>query len=180
MKNLIKIGFVFSLSFFNSLNAQIVIKNDTLSGVPLVITMDKDISDLLAKEEDNCDRTTSDKSFVKDDTNGSSSSSKSKVSIPEKEMTNAEICRKNPRIMGYKIQLTVVKSNEEAREVGLYFRRRFPSMKVEIDASLRPNYKVMAGSYFTKESAASDLKRIREYFKSAIPIQYRIFCVEAK
>ena len=95
-------------------------------------------------------------------------------------MTNAEICRKNPRIMGYKIQLTVVKSNEEAREVGLYFRRRFPSMKVEIDASLRPNYKVMAGSYFTKESAASDLKRIKEYFKSAIPIQYRIFCVEAK
>ena len=183
MKNLIKIGFVFTLSFFNSVNAQTVIKNDTLSGVPLVISMDKDISDLLAKEEDNCERINDNKNFVNTDTGGSSSSSgssKSKVNIPEKEMTNAEICRKNPRIMGYKIQLTVVKSNEEAREVGLYFRRRFPSMKVEIDATLRPNYKVMAGSYFTKESAASDLKRIKEYFKSAIPIQYRIFCVEAK
>ena len=82
--------------------------------------------------------------------------------------------------MGYKIQLAVVKSNEEAREVGMYFRRRFPNMKVEIDASLRPNYKVMAGSYFSKQSAAGDLGRIKQYFKDAIAIQYRVFCVEAK
>ena len=86
----------------------------------------------------------------------------------------------NPRIMGYKIQLAVVKSNDEAREVGMFFRRRFPNMKVEIDASLRPNYKVMAGSYLTKQSAAADLARIRAHFKSAIAIQYRVFCVEAK
>ncbi len=180
MKNLISIGIFFSLSIFSSVGAQTVIKSDTLSGVPLVISMDKDISDLLAKEEDNCERINDNKTFVNENNGGSSGASKNKVNVPDKEMTNAEICRKNPRIMGYKIQLTVVKSNEEAREVGLYFRRRFPSMKVEIDASLRPNYKVMAGSYFTKESAASDLKRIKEYFKSAIPIQYRIFCVEAK
>jgi hypothetical protein len=45
-----------------------------------------------------------------------------------------------------------------------YFRRRFPNMKVEIDASLRPNYKVMAGSYFTKQAAAADLARIRQLF----------------
>ena len=82
--------------------------------------------------------------------------------------------------MGYKIQLAVVKSNEEAKEVGMYFRRRFPNMKVEIDASLRPNYKVMAGSYFTKQSANEDLKKIKPYVKSAIPVQYRVFCVEAK
>ncbi len=98
----------------------------------------------------------------------------------EKPLSNADVCRQNPRIMGYKIQLAVVKSNEEAKEVGMYFRRRFPNMKVEIDASLRPNYKVMAGSYFTKQSASSDLKKVKQYFKSAIPIQYRVFCVEAK
>ena len=103
-----------------------------------------------------------------------------KIVVPERELSQAEICRRNPRIMGYKIQLAVVKSNEEAREVGMYFRRRFPNMKVEIDASLRPNYKVMAGSYLTKQSAAGDLARIRQYFKSALAIQYRVFCVEAK
>ena len=82
--------------------------------------------------------------------------------------------------MGYKIQLAVVKSNKEADEVGLYFRRRFPNIKVEKDASLRPNYKVMAGSYFTKQSASSDLSKIKQYFKDAIAVQYRVFCVEAK
>ena len=95
-------------------------------------------------------------------------------------MTTAEICRQNPRILGVKIQIAVVKSNEEANEVKSYFRRRFPSIKVETDASLRPNYKILAGSYFNKGTAAGDLARIRQYFKSAIPVQYRVFCAEAK
>jgi len=64
--------------------------------------------------------------------------------------------------------------------VKAYFRRRFPNLKVETDASLRPNYKILAGSYFTKASASGDLSRIKQYFKSAIPVQYRVFCVEAK
>ncbi len=82
--------------------------------------------------------------------------------------------------MGYKIQITTVKSNEEANEVKSYFRKRFPNLKVETDASLRPNYKILAGSYFTKQSASGDLSKIREYFKSAVAVQYRIFCSEAK
>ena len=61
-----------------------------------------------------------------------------------------------------------------------YFRRRFPQLKVETDASLRPNYKILAGSYFNKQSATSDLNAIRKEFKSAIAVQYRIFCAEAK
>ena len=82
--------------------------------------------------------------------------------------------------MGYKIQLAVVKSNEEAREVGMYFRRRFPNMKVEIDASLRPNYKVMAGSYLSKQTAKSDFGNVQRSFKDARLIPYRVFCAEAK
>ncbi|MBE2274445.1 MAG: SPOR domain-containing protein, partial [Flavobacteriales bacterium] len=115
-----------------------------------------------------------------DDSDSTPRTATPKIVVPERELSQAEICRRNPRIMGYKIQLAVVKSNEEAREVGMYFRRRFPNMKVEIDASLRPNYKVMAGSYLTKQSAAGDLARIRQYFKSALAMQYRVFCVEAK
>jgi hypothetical protein len=61
-----------------------------------------------------------------------------KIYVPNRELTNAEICRKNPRILGYKIQITTVKSNEEANEVKSYFRKRFPNLKVETDASLRP------------------------------------------
>ena len=173
MNRILKIIPVIFLFAINNLDAQQVVKNDTISGTPLSISMDKKVDDLLGNLEEKC-------------LTGSSwneetpKTSAPKIAVPEKELTQAEICRRNPRIMGYKIQLAVVKSNEEAREVGLFFRRRFPNMKVEIDASLRPNYKVMAGSYLTKQSAAADLARIRAHFKSAIAIQYRVFCVEAK
>lgn len=173
MNSILKIIPVIFLLAINNLDAQQVVRNDTISGTPLSISMDKKVDDLLGNLEEKC-------------LTGSSwneetpKTSAPKIAVPEKELTQAEICRRNPRIMGYKIQLAVVKSNEEAREVGLFFRRRFPNMKVEIDASLRPNYKVMAGSYLTKQSAAADLAKVRAHFKSAMAIQYRVFCVEAK
>ncbi len=176
MRYFLKILTFFLFIFAISIDAQRVVKKDTISGTPVTMSMDKNINDLLVDAEDNCIRNNSEKSWDED----LEKTSASKNSLPEKALTNVEICKKNPRIMGYKIQLAVVKSNEEAREVGMFFRRRFPNMKVEIDASLRPNYKVMAGSYFSKESAAPDLKRIREFFKDALAVQYRIFCVEAK
>ena len=76
--------------------------------------------------------------------------------------------------------MVVVKSNEEANKVKSYFRTKFPNIKAETDASLRPNYKVLVGSYFTKQSASGDLSRIKSYFPEAISVQYRVFCVEAK
>ncbi|WP_226063716.1 SPOR domain-containing protein [Kaistella polysaccharea] len=179
MKNFFKIFALVSFMSANFFHAQQVIKNDTINGTPLTVVMDQKVSDLLSDIEDKC--ATPNTFSGNENYDGSSTKSTTpKISVPERELTNAEICRRNPRIMGYKIQLAVVKSNDEAREVGMFFRRRFPNMKVEIDASLRPNYKVMAGSYFTKQSAASDLARIKQHFKSALPIQYRVFCVEAK
>lgn len=154
--------------------AQTVVQHDTLSGTPLSMSMDKKISALLTGLEDKCNTTTSSSG------NTWTAEKKPRVTVPERELSRAEICRRNPRIMGYKIQLAVVKSNAEAREIGLAFRRRFPNMKVEIDASLRPNYKVMAGSYLTKQSIASDLSAVRSQFKGAIAVQYRVFCAEAK
>lgn len=179
MKNLIKIfSFLFLASFY-SIDAQQVVKKDTLAGTELTMTMDSRVNAALESIEDKCAKTSA--SIVSRDSGGDYVSSKpSRIYVPSRELTNAEICRKNPRILGYKIQITIVKSNEEANEVKAYFRKRFPNLKVETDASLRPNYKILAGSYFTKQSAAADLSKVREYFKSAVAVQYRIFCAEAK
>lgn len=179
MKSFLQIITLFSILSANIFEAQQVAKKDTIAGTPLSILMDKKVSDLIGSIEDKCATNNSKESWNSDE-DTASKTTPTKITIPEKEMSQAEICRKNPRIMGYKIQLAVVKSNEEAREVGMYFRRRFPNMKVEIDASLRPNYKVMAGSYLTKQSAASDLAKIKQSFDNAIAVQYRVFCVEAK
>ncbi|KMQ72386.1 SPOR domain-containing protein [Chryseobacterium koreense] len=176
MRSFTKIIALLSLFSLNLIEAQQVVKKDTISGTPLTISMDKRIDDMLVNQEEKClTSNTKNVSSSEDDSHNIP-----KIAVPERELSQAEICRKNPRIMGYKIQLAVVKSNEEAREVGTYFRRRFPNMKVEIDASLRPNYKVMAGSYLSKQSAASDLASIKKYFENAVAIQYRVFCVEAK
>nr|WP_228378049.1 SPOR domain-containing protein [Chryseobacterium aquaticum] len=166
------------LSFlgFYTIEAQQVVRKDTLSGTELVMTMDSRVNDAITNLEEKCARVAVNSSVYNDD----APAKPTKVFVPNRELTNAEVCRKNPRILGYKIQITTVKSNEEANEIKAYFRKRFPNLKVETDASLRPNYKILAGSYFTKQSAASDLSRVREYFKSAVSVQYRIFCAEAK
>lgn len=176
MRNFIKIFSVLSFLGFYTVEAQQVVKKDTLSGTELVMTMDSRVNDAMTSLEEKCARVAVNSSVYNDD----APTRPAKVFVPNRELTNAEVCRKNPRILGYKIQITTVKSNEEANEIKAYFRKRFPNLKVETDASLRPNYKILAGSYFTKQSAASDLSRVREYFKSAVSVQYRIFCAEAK
>lgn len=178
MKNLIKIFSVLSLFGFYTIDAQQIVKRDTLSGTELVMSMDPKVKDALENLEEKCARVATHTTSKENDDD--TYTKPTKIYVPSRELTNAEICRKNPRILGYKIQITTVKSNEEANEVKSYFRKRFPNLKVETDASLRPNYKILVGSYFTKQSAASDLSRVREYFKSAVAVQYRIFCAEAK
>lgn len=181
MKIFPKLLFIFALSLQYALNAQEVIKTDTLSGTPLTITMDPAVNEILNDLENNCARVSEMASSHNPKYTGTNATASTpKVNVPSKSLSTAEICRQNPRILGYKIQLTVVKTNAEANEVKAYFRRRFPTMKVEVDASLRPNYKVLAGSYFTKQSASGDLAKIKAYFKSAMPVPYRVFCVEAK
>lgn len=175
MKNLFKALSLFIFFISYTIDAQYVVKKDTISGTEVSITLDSRIDQLLSKQEDNCNRNNA--------ANNNSETSKtttSKIVVPSRELTNTEICRQNPKIMGYKIQVAVVKTNEDARKTGADFRKAFPNMKVEIDASLRPNYKILAGSYFTKQSASADLKRVKELYSSALAVQYRVFCVEAK
>ena len=177
MKSFKQIILLFGLFGSMGITAQQVVKIDTLSGNTVKISMDQKISDMLQSTEDKCSRI-----VENSDSNGGNPNSYSlpKINIPEKSMSTAEVCRQNPRIMGVKILIATVKSNEEANKVGLYFRSKFPNMKVEKDASLRPNYKIMAGSYFTKQSANADYSNVRRVFKDARLITYRIFCVEAR
>lgn len=177
MKRIIATFSVLAFCVVNTIDAQQVVKKDTISGTELILTMDSKVNEALSGLEERCEKTAYGKSFEDSD---SEVKRPTKVYVPNRELTKAEICAKNPRILGFKILITTVKSNEEANEVKAYFRKRFPNLKVETDASIRPNYKILAGSYFSKQSASGDLSRVREYFKSASTVQYRIFCSEAK
>ncbi|SFI27004.1 sporulation protein [Halpernia frigidisoli] len=165
--------------FFASvlITAQQVVKVDTISGNTVKISMDQKISDMLESVEGKCSRTT--KSGDSDYSNNGTYIPP-RINLPDRAISTAEACRKNPRILGTKILVNTVKSNEEANQVALYFRSKFPMLKVTKDASLRPNYKIMAGSYFTKESALADYNSVRRVFKEARLVSYQIFCVEAK
>lgn len=172
MKYLFKISLLsLFLGFTQSFNAQIETQTEKIGNGELSTTMDQRINNAL--EELECDEKSDKSSTATTKTSSTNTSS-------NKKLTNAEICKQNPRILGYKIQIAVVKSKEEADKIRTDFRNQFSNLKVEVDASLRPNYRILAGSYFTKESASGDLRRIRTSFKSASSVQYRIFCAEAK
>ncbi|KFC23852.1 hypothetical protein [Epilithonimonas lactis] len=169
MNNLLKLFIIATVFSFYQIDAQYIVKKDTLSGTELSFSLDERINDALEKVEGNCNRSA-----------GTIVKAPPKILVANRELTNAEICRKNPKIMGYKIQVVVVKSNEEASKISLHFRNNFRNLKVEKDASLRPNYKILAGSYFSKQSASEDLRNVKRIYPSAIVIPYAVFCVEAK
>lgn len=169
MNNLLKLFVLATVFSFYQIDAQYIVKKDTLSGTELSFSLDERVNDALEKVEGNCNRNTD--APVK---------APPKILVANRELTNAEICRKNPKIMGYKIQVVVVKSNEEATRISTEFRNNFRNLKVEKDASLRPNYKILAGSYFSKQSAGDDLRNIKRIYPTAIVIPYAVFCVEAR
>ena len=166
------------LMSFNVLfvNGQIA-KTDSLVSENLTIVMDARISALLDNYE-NCNL--KDKTVVEKVDISNNIDSSSKKNTENKVKTISEICRDHTKLSGYKIQIAVLKSMNESNEVVSYFRRRFPDLRAEKDVSLRPNYKVLVGSYFTKESSRSDFNRIKKHFPNSILVPYRIFCNESK
>lgn len=97
-----------------------------------------------------------------------------------KPLSIADICMERPKLMGYKIQITVTNNSNDANNIRYEFRKKFPNLRIELDSSLRPNYKILAGSFFSKKSGESDLRNVRKVYYGAILIPYRIFCVESK
>jgi hypothetical protein len=176
MKSLLKIFLLIGAFSFSISKAQIITKKDTLNGTELSISANANITRLMKQMGENCKETTT--KIIK--TEEAPTHTEEKIIIPKRKNSTAEICRQNPRIMGYKILVATAKSNDEANKIKVDFRQNFPNLKVEVDASLRPNYKILAGSYFTKESARSDLRKIKTLFKTATSVQYSIFCVDGR
>ncbi len=81
------------------------------------VSMDSRVNELLTDLEGKCDKIKR-KKLNKNEA--------PKVEISTKPKTNAEICRDNPRILGYKIQVAVVKSNEEAKQSEILFPYEIP------------------------------------------------------
>lgn len=79
-----------------------------MKGTELTITMDAKVDGLLNDLEGKCDKV-----------EAIENKPATKIDVSNKAKTTAEICRDNPRIMGFKIQVSVVKSNEESNEVKL-------------------------------------------------------------
>ena len=176
MKSLLKIFLLIGAFSFSVSKAQIITKKDTLNGTELSISANANITRLMKQMGENCKETTT--KIIK--TEEAPTHTEEKIIIPKRKNSTAEICRQNPRIMGYKILVATAKSNDEANKIKVDFRQNFPNLKVEVDASLRPNYKILAGSYFTKESARSDLRKIKTLFKTATSVQSSIFCVDGR
>jgi len=96
-----------------------------------------------------------------------------------KPINKVDICKESPKLMGYKIQVAITKDGNEASKIRYLFGKKFPELKVEIDTNIRPNHKILVGSYFSKNSGNRDLERIKREFRSAILVPYRIFCEES-
>jgi cell division septation protein DedD len=169
------IALVASLFLMNVLSAQTRV--DSLNGYGLSKKGDEKILNHLASLEKGCGPV---KTNTGTKTTNTSTKATSTSTEPKKELTTAEICRNSPKLLGFKIQVGVGKNSTEANDMRADFRSKFPALKTEVDASLRPHYKLLAGSYFSKESAKDDYKQIKRYYSTAMLIPYRIFCAEAK
>ena len=90
MNNLLKLFIIATVFSFYQIDAQYVVKKDTLSGTVLSFALDERVNNALEKIEDKCDRNASAPVKVPP-----------KVLVANRELTNAEICRKNPKIMGF-------------------------------------------------------------------------------
>jgi len=151
---------IFSQSVYsqNITSAELKIKNNTYH-----INMDSRIASMLSNLEESCHRDIY-------------------TEIPNIEVNNmnkAEICKESPKLIGYKIQVAITQNGNDANKIRYEFGQKFPELKVEIDTNIRPNHKILAGSYFSKESGNGDLERVKKVFRSAILVPYRIFCEES-
>ncbi|MDO5656439.1 MAG: SPOR domain-containing protein [Flavobacteriaceae bacterium] len=104
------------------------------------------------------------------------------VKVDEKaneEAENFDPCARNPKVMGYKIQIMYTKDRNAANRAQSEFAAKFPALVPEM-VYTRPDYRVMAGDYFTKRSAAMDLAQVKRQYPGAFLVQWRVWCRKAK
>lgn len=151
-----------SLQMENPLH--IITIEDSISGGSMAISFNKEIEKLLdSKKTEGCKPTT--------------------VYVPRrtpKEGRNAaDYCVRHNKVMGYKIQIFYTKDRNAANKVKDEFASKFPGITPEM-VYASPDYRILVGDYFTRKSAAPDLRQIRRSFPSAFAVQWRVWCRKAK
>ncbi|MFA7687884.1 MAG: SPOR domain-containing protein [Moheibacter sp.] len=135
-----------------------VVKKDSISAGEFSIEIDKSLAQLLgSKEQQICEKT---------------------VYVPPKKLSPADKCATQQKIMGYKIQIFYTKDRDAANKVKDDFARQFPNLTPELIYA-SPDYRILVGDYFTRQSAGSDLRRIQRTYPSAFPVQWRVWCRKA-
>lgn len=175
MKKLFQLSFILMLMCTqNTLAQEVKTMEETINGTELSMAMDSRVAELLSESEEACKQKLSTlmEQEAKDQPEADAK--------PKDKLTIAEICRQTPRLSGFKIQVAVVHDRQKANEIRYEVRRKFPDLRTELDSSLRPNYRILAGSYFSRESGSTDLRRVRKVYSTANLVPYRIFCAESK
>lgn len=159
-------GFLlFAFAFSQEENTiETFVEEDTIKGGSLTITMDDSIDLLLEQKEKTCDRVVV---VNNDKTDG------------KKIVARKDVCAELPKLSGYRIQILYTKNIEDVNKTRTEFSKYFPGIPTD-SKYIRPDYKVFAGEYFTRESASADLKRIKKKYPSALAVRATVFCKRAK
>jgi hypothetical protein len=100
------------------------------------------------------------------------------VYVPPVKLTPADKCATQQKIMGYKIQIFYTKDRSAAEKVKNDFARQYPSLTPELIYAA-PDYRILVGDYFTRQTAGNDLRKIQRTYPAAFPVQWRVWCRKA-
>jgi len=157
------ITFIAVVIFSQKIDAQRITNKDIkVDGNIYHISIDDRINAMLSAAEESCRRS------FHTETNTSTN-----------PINKIDICKESSKLMGYKIQIAITQDGNEANRIRYRFGQKFPELKIEVDTNIRPNHKILAGSYFSKISGTNDLERVKREFRNAILVPYRIFCEES-
>lgn len=170
MKNYLLI-LLLLITYSSFLKAQkVIIKVDSATGGKLIVKGEPSIIKMIDDKE-TCKKPVKNVSSTPATPN--SAKTKPKSNAPE------SICEKRNDIPGFMIKVGEAKSESDINAMLNTFRSDFPELRVE-KHYLRPDWRLLAGDYFKRESGQIDLRRIKRSFPSAVLINWRIYCNRAK
>ncbi|MFA5620541.1 MAG: SPOR domain-containing protein [Weeksellaceae bacterium] len=135
----------------------LTVVHDSVNGGSFIIRLDSKLKEFLIEKE-NC--------------------TPPKGPSPSTPLTPEERCAKQNKIMGYKIQIFYTKDRNAAEKVRSEFADKYPDLTPEL-VYASPDYRILVGDYFTRNSAASDLRRIRRNYPGSFAVQWRVWCRKA-
>ncbi len=169
MKNYLILLSLFFISAFVK-SQEVSVKVDSATGGRLVINADGDIAKFI-DEGGLCKK-------IAASSGGSKTKPTTKPSSGTTGGTKA-VCGRQNDVRGFMIKVGETKSEADVNTMINKFKSDFPGLRVEKNY-LRPDWRFLAGDYLSKESAQSDLRRIRASFPTASIIGWRVYCNRAK